>query len=109
MKEMNREEKIEKIEDVLSTALPPPLHQWHEDHTKIAINIIDAIEPPKIKVGMIGKFWHHAHGPMYGLLVNYHPESNEPFESSSDSYSNFQPMTPDEIKKELEEMQNERI
>lgn len=98
MKEMSKEEKIEKVIEIISEMT---------DIKKAATQIIYAIVPPKIKVGMIGKFWDDNNDCMYGILEKIDEENTEPYKSTTcDFFNYFQPMTPEEIKADFEEMIN---
>ena len=108
MKGMNKEEKILAISDMLMYF---DNHLINAEATRRAAIIYDDIELPEIKVGMIGKFWDNdtkSH-PMYGCLDEIR-SSDIPgnYKTTTEHiFDNFQPMTPEEIKKELEEMLNE--
>ena len=105
MKEMSRKEIILVISDSL---MHFDNHLINAEAIRRASIIYDDIELPEIKVGMIGKFWDNdtkSH-PMYGCLDEIR-SSDIPgnYKTTTEHiFDNFQPMTPDEIKKELKEM-----
>ena len=105
MKEMSREEKKQKLIKIM-------IDDWsnyEKSNNELAERILDAIEPPETKAGMIGKAWTiYGNGHIefiHGILSEIDKNNtNLPYQIGFHWYKFFIPMTPEEIKKELEEM-----
>ena len=107
MKELNREEKILKTKSMLNKAYPAKDQKESIKIQALANIIIDAIETQEIKVGMIGKF-ESGNKIIFGKLFKIDLESGWPYLAFDGvAFNKFTPMTPDEIKKELEKMRDE--
>lgn len=104
MREMSREEKIEKISAIL---LGRNMMQSHVCYST-ASEIYNIIEPQKIKTGMIGKFYSSWDSKMYGKLYEITNKNKYLARGGRGTiWDHFIPMTPDEIKRDFEEMINE--
>ena len=112
MKELSSKEKFYNIQRTIKKAARCynviASQGWFDFVTE---RILNAIEPPEIKVGMLGGFWDAdtKSFPMYGCLSEIR-SSEVPgnYKTTTEHiFDNFQPMTPeeivDDIRKQMEE------